>query len=86
MQHDAPYDPQDAPFDRIVSGLLYLLTQWSLRGGRPLALAVDQHLLMLAEHPDSSAPLRANCLRLRRDWLAHALQPPHSERPRGPVH
>ena len=40
--------------DRIVCGLLYLLTQWSVRGGcAPLALAVSRHLQLLAEHPDS---------------------------------
>lgn len=75
MHDDENLDLATVPGDRIVCGLLYLLTQWSVRGGcAPLALAVSRHLHMLAEHPDTSAPLRANCLRLRAHWLAHAAQ------------
>lgn len=76
MHDDKTLDFATIPGDRIVCGLLYLLTQWSVRAGcAPLALAVSRHLQMLAEHPDSSAPLSAVCLRLRDYWLAHAARP-----------
>lgn len=75
MYDDELSDLTTVPADRIVCGLLYLLTQWSVRGGAaPLALAVGRHLQLLAEHPHTSASLRANCLRLRGQWLAHAAQ------------
>lgn len=86
MHDDEALDLATVPGDRIVCGLLYLLTQWSVRGGcASLALAVSRHLQLLAEHPDSSAPLRANCLRLREHWLAHAIQAT-PEAARGPLH
>ncbi len=70
MHDDETLDLATVPGDRIVCGLLYLLTQWSVRGGAPLARAISRHLQMLADYPDTSAPLRANCLRLRSHWLA----------------
>ncbi len=86
MHNDENLDAATVPADRIVCGLLYLLTQWSLRGGpAPLALAVGGHLQLLAEHPDTSAPLRANCLRLREHWLAHAARAA-ANAPCGPLH
>lgn len=85
--HDDHHDlSMTIPADRIVCGLLYLLTQWSVRGGAvPLALAVGRHLQLLAEHPDASASLRANCVRLREHWLAQAARA-RAEVSRGPLH
>lgn len=86
MQDDEPLELATVPGDRIVCGLLYLLTQWSVRGGQaPLALAVGRHLQLLAEHPDTSAPLRASCLRLREHWLAHTARAT-ADAPCGPLH
>jgi hypothetical protein len=74
------------PADRIVCGLLYLMTRWCERGGSaPLALAVGQHLALLAAHPDASEPLRANCLRLREQWRTHAAAAT-AHTVRGPLH
>lgn len=86
MHDDETLDLATVPGEGIVCGLLYLLTQWPLRGGcAPLALAVSRHLQLLVEHPDSSAQLRADCLRLREHWLAHAAQSTPGAA-RGPLH
>lgn len=82
MQNEEPLDCATAPADRLVGGLLYLMTQWPLRGASaPLALAIGAHLQSLADHPDTGAPLAASCLALREHWLQFAARCAAQARP-----
>jgi hypothetical protein len=68
-------DAARAEADRLLAALLYLLVRTATDGAcMRQALAVGQHLEMLAAHPGAGWPLRTTALQLRDRWLGHCAQ------------
>lgn len=66
---------EEGKSERVLTALLYLLVQFSTRGGDVgVVMAIGQHLEMLAARCDISPSLRATSLQLRRRWLRACLQ------------
>lgn len=64
-----------AEAERLLAALLYLLLRTATDGASvQQALAVGQHLEMLAAHPGAGWRLRATALQLRDRWLSYCAQ------------
>ncbi|HXF46537.1 MAG TPA: hypothetical protein VNK91_10505 [Burkholderiaceae bacterium] len=64
-----------AEADRLTAAVLYLLVRTATDGACvQQALAVGQHLEMLAAHPGAAWPLRTTALQLRERWMRYCAQ------------
>lgn len=64
-----------AEAERLTAALLYLLVRTATEGAcMRQALAVGQHLEMLATHAGAGWPLRTTALQLRDRWMRYCAQ------------
>ncbi len=54
----------------LISSILYLMSRYAHSRDQQLILAINKHLILLEQHPDTpSETIRATCNRLRSYWF-----------------